>query len=77
MVSYFCCKQKMTTFRGQASWAKMMSPGGQVNSIGEPISTNIGCRLVISVVNKKWCHLGDRLAGQKWCYLVGQANSIG
>ncbi len=29
-VGYFLCKQKMTSFRGQASWDNMMSPGGQL-----------------------------------------------
>ncbi len=31
-VSYFLCKQKMTSFRGQASWAKMTSPGGKLTA---------------------------------------------
>ncbi len=26
----------MTSFRGQASWAKMTSPGGQANNTGVP-----------------------------------------
>jgi hypothetical protein len=28
-VSYFLCKQKMTSFRGQTSWGKMTSPKGK------------------------------------------------
>jgi hypothetical protein len=30
------CKQNMTSLRGQASWAKMTSLGGQANSTGMP-----------------------------------------
>ncbi len=35
--------QKMTSFRGQASWAKLMSPGGggEANSTGMPLDQNI------------------------------------
>jgi hypothetical protein len=32
----FGCNQNMTSLRGQASWAKMTSLGGQANSTGEP-----------------------------------------
>jgi hypothetical protein len=32
-VSYSRCKQKMTSFRGKASWAKMTSPGGKVTAL--------------------------------------------
>jgi hypothetical protein len=31
-VSYSRCKQKMTSFRGQGSWAKMMSPRVKLTS---------------------------------------------
>ncbi len=30
LVSYSLCKQQMMSFGGQASWAKMMSPGGKL-----------------------------------------------
>jgi hypothetical protein len=32
-VSYSKCKQKMMSFRGQASWAKMISPGGKLTTL--------------------------------------------
>ncbi len=44
-------KKKMTAFRWQASWAKMVSPRGQANCTGVPpnqkskqriVTTNIG-----------------------------------
>ncbi len=36
LVSYSQCELKMTSFRGQASWAKMTSLGGQANSTHVP-----------------------------------------
>ncbi len=33
LVSYSLCKQKMSSFRGQARWAKMTSPGGKLKSM--------------------------------------------
>ncbi len=35
-VGYSWCRQKMTSFRGQASWPKMNSAGGQAYSTGVP-----------------------------------------
>jgi hypothetical protein len=35
-VTYSQCKQKVMSFRGQASWAKMTSLWGQANSTGMP-----------------------------------------
>ena len=32
-VSHFWCEQKMMSFRGQASWAKMTSPGGKLTAL--------------------------------------------
>jgi hypothetical protein len=53
------CKEKVTSFRGQASWAKMASPGGKltapachptkkVNKAEELtyLSTNIDCHIL-------------------------------
>jgi hypothetical protein len=33
-VGYSICKQKMTSFRGQASWTKVTSPGGKLLALG-------------------------------------------
>ncbi len=33
IVSYSQCKQKMMLFKGQASWAKMTSPGGKLKAL--------------------------------------------
>ncbi len=35
-VSYSWCKLKMMSFRGQTSWAKMTSPGGQAKGTCVP-----------------------------------------
>ncbi len=32
-VNYYRCKYKMTSIRGQASWAKIASPGGQLKAL--------------------------------------------
>jgi hypothetical protein len=42
-VGYSQCKQKMMSFREQARWAKMMSPGGKL--------TSVACHLT-KIVNK-------------------------
>jgi hypothetical protein len=36
LVGYALCKQEITSFKGQASWAKVMSTGGQASSTGMP-----------------------------------------
>jgi hypothetical protein len=33
LVSYFMSEQKMMSSRGQASWAKMTSPGGKLTAL--------------------------------------------
>jgi hypothetical protein len=33
-IDYSLCKQKMMSFRGQAGWAKMTSPGGKLTALG-------------------------------------------
>ncbi len=33
LVSYYQCKEKMTSFRGQASWAKITSPVGKLRAL--------------------------------------------
>jgi hypothetical protein len=39
--SYYQCKQKMTSFRGLGSWAKIMSSSGQANSTDKPSNQKV------------------------------------
>jgi hypothetical protein len=40
-VSYSQCKQQMASFKRQASWAKMTSPGGKLTALAYHLSKRV------------------------------------
>jgi hypothetical protein len=55
----------MTSFRGQASWAKMMSPGGKLTALAcHPTTKSKHSRVIDLSLNKHWVMLEKKILSE-------------